>query len=106
MGACGYLSKSAPQGTLIGAIRKIASGDATFIEDDASHQPGATGVLTFREVEILRYLADGKRREDIVDILGISLDTVRTHIKHIISKMGATNTPSAIARGYESGILK
>ncbi len=103
LGAAGYLPKSADQQTLLSAIHRAAEDASCFIEDSAFSP--VRGVLSARETQILRLLADGNTREDAADELGISIDTIRSHVKNIMAKLGAPNTPAAIARAYESGIL-
>ncbi|KWT94058.1 MULTISPECIES: autoinducer binding domain-containing protein [unclassified Variovorax] len=62
--------------------------------------------LTEREVEILRWAADGKTGKDIALILGISLSTVRFHLKNATSKLDAGNLSGAIARAMVLDLLQ
>ncbi|MBT2337132.1 LuxR family transcriptional regulator [Variovorax paradoxus] len=61
--------------------------------------------LTSRQVEVLRWTADGKTSEEIATILGISKPTVNFHIRNAIVKMRANNKNSAVARSSRLGIL-
>lgn len=61
--------------------------------------------LTSRQVEVLRWTADGKTSEDIAAILGISKPTVNFHIRNAISRLRANNKNSAVARSSRLGVL-
>jgi LuxR family maltose regulon positive regulatory protein len=61
--------------------------------------------LSKREQEILRYVAAGLTNQEIADRMFISVNTVKTHLKHIFSKVGATSRAQAIARAYALGLL-
>jgi DNA-binding CsgD family transcriptional regulator len=61
--------------------------------------------LSAREGEVLYLLAMGKSGPEIAIILGISICTVRLHIQSIKKKLGASNIPHAVARGYALGVL-
>jgi LuxR family transcriptional regulator len=62
--------------------------------------------LSSREIEILRWAADGKTGKDIAQILGISLATVRFHTAKSITKLHAPNLQSAIARALMLDVLQ
>jgi len=61
--------------------------------------------LSIREVEILRWHADGKTANDIGRILSISIDTVKFHTKNAVVKLGASNKTAAVARAAIMGLL-
>jgi DNA-binding CsgD family transcriptional regulator len=61
--------------------------------------------LTARELEVLSWLARGKSGGEISIILGISVPTVRIHIRSIFRKLEATNIPHAVARAFWIGIF-
>lgn len=61
--------------------------------------------LTPREIEILKWYADGKTAPDIGKILNISVDTVKFHTKNSISKLGAPNKTAAVVRAVTMGLL-
>jgi len=65
----------------------------------------AIDVLSQREVEVLRLLATGKSNRDIADILYISLNTVATHVRSILTKTGTMNRTEAAAYALRSGLL-
>ncbi len=61
--------------------------------------------LTPREIEILKWYADGKTASDIGSILNISVDTVKFHTKNCVSKLGAPNKTAAVVRAVMMGLL-
>lgn len=61
--------------------------------------------LTAREIEILRWTADGKTQYEISQILSVSFDTVKFHSKNAIAKLGTTNKTAAVARAAVLGVL-
>ncbi len=62
--------------------------------------------LTEREIEVLKWSADGKSAQDIADILGISRNTINFHIKNIVQKLHAPNKTVAVVRAVLLGLLK
>ena len=72
-----------------------AEGDetATKREVDADE----VGSLSVREIEILQLLADGCSNRDVSERLVVSVETVKTHVKHILSKLGARHRAEAVA---------
>ena len=62
-------------------------------------------LLTERQFEVLRLLAEGNTGSNIATQLGISVCTVRIHIRNAVQKLDAINIPHAVARGYVTGIL-
>ncbi|HWQ83033.1 MAG TPA: response regulator transcription factor, partial [Anaerolineales bacterium] len=63
------------------------------------------GVLSQRELEVLRLVADGRTNQEIADQLFISLNTVKTHVRHIFQCLDARNRAEAIARGREHSLI-
>jgi len=61
--------------------------------------------LSRREEEILRFVAAGLTNREIADRMFISVNTVKTHLKHVFSKIGATSRAQAIARAFALGLL-
>ena len=62
--------------------------------------------LTAREVEVLQQVAGGNRNRDIADLLRISEETVKVHVKHIMDKLGANDRTQAIAIAVRRGIIQ
>jgi DNA-binding NarL/FixJ family response regulator len=103
-GASGYLSKSADRATLLEAIRKVAAGGLVFSQEIKSPQ-SESPALSARELEVLRHLGRGLSNQELGRVLGISPETVKSHIKAIFHKFGAADRAEAIARAYEFGLL-
>jgi DNA-binding NarL/FixJ family response regulator len=63
-------------------------------------------LLTDREVEVLRHLVDGKRNRDIAEKLFIAEETVKAHMKHILTKLGANDRTQALAIALQRGVIQ
>ena len=95
-GARGYLLKTTPQARLNNAIEEIHTGGAPInsivariIMDYMNSMPRPTALdsLTDRERDVLALLADRKQYKEIADMLFMSIDTVRTHVRGICTKL-------------------
>jgi len=73
--------------------------------DAAVAVPGLVEQLTARELEILALLAAGTPNQRIAEQLVVSLDTVKKHVTHILSKLGAANRTEAVARAHQLGLI-
>ncbi len=62
--------------------------------------------LTAREIEVLRKIASGNRNRDIAELLFISEETVKVHIKHVMEKLGARDRTQAVAIAVRRGIIQ
>ena len=102
-GAKGYLPKNVDQDRLVAALRAIASDTPEFICEEFQSAPST---LTARELDVLRLVAKGNQREAIAASLGIGAESVKTHLKGIMTKLGCPNATSAVSRAYELGILR
>jgi DNA-binding NarL/FixJ family response regulator len=115
-GAAGYLLKSATMDQLIQGIRTVAGGGAIIDPSLAQFilntlqtnmpQPNPETSLSKRELEILNLLADGLGQKEIASQLGISPNTVLTHVSHIYEKLNVPNAPAAVAKAYKTGLFK
>lgn len=115
-GASGYLLKSSTVPQLIEGIRNVMKGGATLDARIAKYVMESLRIrlpheelekmLTARELEILRLLAEGMVKKQIAQTLQIGVTTVVSHVSNIYDKLEASNAPSAIAKGYKLGILK
>ncbi|MGB0373014.1 MAG: response regulator [Opitutales bacterium] len=114
-GAAGYLLKSASPEEILEAIKYVHTGGviidpkvAQYILDFMSTIPQATeaeNVLSPRETEVLRLLAEGYLKKEISDKLDIAFSTVDYHVKHIYGKLDVKNAPAAVAQAYRKGFL-
>jgi DNA-binding NarL/FixJ family response regulator len=106
-GARAYLIKSMPLAEFVDVIRKVERGRTylpTQIAQNLAQHVGGD-VLSEREVEILTQVADGHRNRDIGSRLAISEDTVKSHLRHILEKLGAKDRTEAVAIGIRRGII-
>ena len=102
-GAKCYLPKNVDQDRLVSAIRSIAAGETEFVCEEFQAAPST---LTARELDVLREVASGKQRDAIAATLGIGPESVKTHLKGIMTKLNCPNATSAVSRAYELGILR
>jgi DNA-binding NarL/FixJ family response regulator len=107
-GARGYLLKNMAPSEILDVIRQVHSGKTRVPPQVASQlaEHMSDEALTSREVEVLRKVADGNRNKDIAELLFISEETVKVHIKHIMDKLGAKDRTQAIAIGVRRGIIE
>ncbi len=113
-GALGYLAKTAEREELIAAIRRVGQGElylpAGLTRQLLTHlhsRPSRTSAeaLTAREEEVLRLLARGWSNQRIAEELSISEITIRTHVSHILGKLGASNRVQAALYALRSGLV-
>ena len=107
-GALGYLLKSSLRTDMVGAIRAAYEG-RRYVPADvavaiAEHM--GTEDLSPREIEILRRIAAGLSNKEIANELGISDETVKTHLKSAFSKLNVSDRSHAIATAMERGIFQ
>jgi DNA-binding NarL/FixJ family response regulator len=107
-GARGYMLKSMPPKELIDGIRQVHAGKkkvpAEVAAQLAEHMADET--LTAREIDVLKHLAGGNRNQDIADLLFISEETVKVHVKHLMEKLGASDRTQAVAIAVRRGIIQ
>ena len=106
-GAKGYVLKEASHDTLLKAIETVARGE-TFV--DPALMPSfltkdQTDSLTAREREILQLLADGMSNADVAKKLFISQETVKSHVRHILTKLEADTRTQAVAIALREAII-
>jgi two-component system response regulator NreC len=116
IGAQGYLLKSCTQDELIGAIRKVAGGQPFFspevtlslLKPDADNHTGfdqQIELLTDRETEILKLIAEGFSNKEIGSKLFISHRTVDTHRTNLMKKLNVSNIAGLISYAIKNGIV-
>ncbi len=117
-GASGFLLKRAQPGEVVRAIRLLAAGDsllfpAAIRELAARHavaEPPTRGLgdagLTAREGEVLRLVAEGLSNAEIASRLVVSIETVKTHVAHVLTKLGARDRTQAVIIAYQSGFIR
>lgn len=106
-GAQAYLLKSSVRRELINTIRSVASGrrhvDAEVANTLATYADGES--LTPRETSVLSLVAEGNSNREIGSALSITEETVKGHIKSILSKLSANDRAHAVALGLKRGII-
>lgn len=107
-GARGYMLKNMPPSELVQVIRQVHAGKKRVPPEVAAHlaEHMSDEDLTVREIDVLRRIAGGNRNRDIADLLFISEETVKVHIKHIMDKLGAKDRTQAIAIAVRRGIIQ
>ena len=117
-GACGYLLKSAHANEITKAIHAVQSGESVLdpvvtqklLERVVGAARGtgegeARGILSPREVQILRLAAKGMSNKDIANALFLSVRTVKAHLTNIFNKMGVGCRTDAIVKGLREGYI-
>lgn len=107
-GARGYILKSMSPPEMTEAIRQVHHGKRHVPAEVAAQIAEHMGEpeLTSRELEVLRHLAGGNRNRDIGDLLFVSEETVKAHVKNIMEKLGASDRTEAIAIAVRRGIMQ
>ena len=125
-GASGFLLKSTQPAELINAIRVIAAGDALLApsvtrrlvaEFTRRPQPprpappppaprGALPTITAREQEVLALIATGLSNSEIAESLCISEATAKTHVGHLLTKLGARDRVHLVILAYQAGVVR
>lgn len=107
-GVRGYVPKSCEQDAIVDAIRSVASGKDYLPPQLARRLAERNAVvgLSNREVEVLRLITKGRTNKEIASELGLSTDTVKTHITHLMRKLGAADRAHAVTLSIEQGFLR
>ncbi|AHH97668.1 response regulator [Kutzneria viridogrisea] len=114
-GASGFLLKRARPAEIVQAVRTVANGDSLLfpaaIRGLAAHRTphrdtALRGVqLTDREAEVLRLIAKGMSNAEIAEQFVVSVETVKTHVGNVLTKLGARDRTQAVITAYESGFI-
>jgi two-component system NarL family response regulator len=107
-GAAGYVPKSQNQEVIVRAVRAVASGQQ-FLEPELARRLAArasTNALSQRETDVLRLVADGMVNKQIGAVLGLSENTVKTHIARIMGKLNVHDRTSLAMKAMSLGLLR
>jgi DNA-binding NarL/FixJ family response regulator len=119
-GASGFLLKDATPEELVNAVRVVAAGDALLspsvtrqllhhvvsrLPAPAPPRDAALAELTERELEVLRLLARGLSNAEIAASLRVTEATVKTHVSHVLDKLGLRDRVQAVVLAYELGLV-
>jgi len=117
-GASGFVLKDEPPEQLLAAIRTVAAGDGLlspsvtkrvikqFARAQSSTPPKEFDELTSREQEVFRLIANGLSNAEIGQELFISDTTVKTHITHILQKLGLRDRVQAVVLAHQTGLFE
>jgi DNA-binding NarL/FixJ family response regulator len=120
-GASGFVTKDVPADDLVDAIRVVAAGEAVvaprilrrlldqyagFLPDPAASTSRVIEGLTEREHEVLVLIARGLSNAEIARSLYVSETTVKTHVGHVLTKLGVRDRVQAVVLAYESGLVR
>ena len=118
-GARGYIVKTSPMPELIEAVRQVLAGGAVVSpfmggklfdtvahllrhrDTSASRKPTLTG----RELEVLRHVSEGKTSREIGELLFISENTVKNHVRNILDKLGLRSRNEAVVYAIREGLI-
>jgi DNA-binding NarL/FixJ family response regulator len=120
IGASGFLLKDAPADRLLDAVRVAAAGDALLAPSvtrrliaefarvaprDPGVPPPALAELTERELDVLRAVARGLSNAEIAREFVLGENTIKTHVAHVLRKLGLRDRVQAVVLAYESGLV-
>jgi DNA-binding NarL/FixJ family response regulator len=120
-GASGFLAKDVRRNQLVEAIRTVAAGNALLgpslvrrlVEDfcrrpapSTAGMPPVLAELTGREIEVLEFVARGLTNTEIANELFLSEATVKTHLAHLMRKLGLRDRVQAVILAYETGLIQ
>ena len=107
-GAKGYLVKGTAPREIRESVRRVAAGESLLPGAIASKlaESMAHPELSERERQVLQYIANGRSNKEIGQVLYISENTVKTHVKSILTKLDAMGRTEAIAIGLQRGLIK
>jgi DNA-binding NarL/FixJ family response regulator len=106
-GAHGYVAKGMVREELLDVIRAVHAGKrripAALAQTLAEHV--SDDQLSPRELEVLRFVRDGKRNKEIAAELSVAEDTIKMHVRNLLSKLGASDRTEAVTIALRRGIL-
>lgn len=119
-GAAGFVLKRVDPDELASAIRIVASGESMVFPpkvramvarnaaplDAADPRRKLLASLTEREIDILRLVAEGLSNAEIAERLVVAVHTVKTHVAHVLAKLGARDRTQAVILAYETGFVR
>ncbi|MGC2190741.1 MAG: response regulator transcription factor [Candidatus Dormiibacterota bacterium] len=98
-GASGYLLKDVGRDQLTDTIRRVAAGEVLMGAGSESDP------ISPRELEVLECIAREMSNQEIARTLCISENTVKTHVSHLLNKLGASDRAGAVLRGWRQGLI-
>ena len=118
LGVAGYLRKSTTAEQLVADLEAVRDGEVVVDRElatratvlaarraDIGDWPGAHLGLSSRESEVLVRLAQGRTPKEVAGDLGVSIETVRTHVRHLYRKLEVTDRAGAVAAAWREGVV-
>ena len=107
-GACAALSKTSSQQEIICALREVVQGGNVVSREfiHALRTTPESPKLSPRQIETLTYIAKGFTNQEIANLLGISIDTVKDYLKTIYSRLGVATRAEAVSLTVSVGLIK
>lgn len=106
-GASTYLTKDAVSDDLIPMVQRVHTGERPIPPNIAKllATRATRATLSLREVEVLELIVEGLRNKEIAGTLRISEQTVKVHVKSVLSKLGVNDRTAAVRVGLQRGIV-
>jgi len=116
IGASGFLLKDSPRVLLLSAIRRVVDGELvlapavmdrlvdTFVQVGARTEDPGLAILTPREVDVVRLVAQGLSNAEIAEHLFLGVTTVKSHVARVLSKLGLRDRVQVVVFAYETGL--
>lgn len=116
IGAWGYLPRDVSQSELIRAVHQVAGGKLVIgcslqpgqmarLRELGQPRPSMHGALSHRQTMVIRAMAAGHTDSQIAKQLGVSVPTIKTHVRSVLRKTNSRNRAAAIATAFRSGVL-
>lgn len=107
LGVCGYLLKGIDGATLADQVRHVVAGGNSLSPEAAEKLTHyiASGKLSDREIEVLGLISQGKSNKEIADLLFVTDNTVKMHVKKILLKLRANDRTQAVVIAIQRGLL-
>jgi DNA-binding NarL/FixJ family response regulator len=114
----GWVSKEAAVETLVDVLKALRVGEtcippllltgllAHLLQEEVGRSAAATAIdsLTARELQVLRAMSSGASRQDVAAQLGISANTLRTHVQNVLTKLGVHTSLAAVQLARSAGV--
>ncbi len=106
-GAKGYLLKGSLRKELLDTIRSVYAGRKRIAPEVAMQvaDHATDSLLTLREIDVLQLIAEGNANKIVADRLAVTEDTVKAHVRNILSKLGANDRTHAVTIALKRGII-
>lgn len=119
-GAAGFMLKDTPPDRMLAALEAVSLGEVlvspaitrrlveSYVEQRRPRSPALAGLadLTSRETEILQLVGTGLSNDEIAQLLFLSDETVKTHVKRVMSKLALSSRAQAVVVAYESRLVR